>query len=92
MNETNTSRQLAKTANNTDNIDIPYPAIALISASMNIMQIKVITTICPAIILANRRAAKTKGLIKQPINSIKGIKGIGIFNHQGTPGALKISW
>ena len=41
--------------------------------------------------LANKRIISANGLVKIPKNSIKGIIGIGTFNHVGTSGQ-KISF
>lgn len=47
---------------------------------------------CPAVMLAKSRTISTKGLVKMPMNSTKGIMGRGIFSHQGTPGVLTMSF
>ena len=57
---------------------------------MNIMDIRLRTMMCPAVMLAKSRTINTKGFVKTPINSTIGINGIGNFNHQGTPGVFTI--
>jgi len=77
-------------ANATEMTDIPYPAQMFIWPKINIKLKNPIAIMCPAEILANNRTINTKGFVNIPVISIIGIKGIGIFSHQGTPGALKI--
>ena len=40
----------------------------------------------PASMLANKRIIKANGLVRIPINSMKGIMGTGTLGHQGTSG------
>jgi len=71
--------------------DTPKPNPACMSPKMKIRLKKPRAMICPAVIFANRRTINTNGFVSIPIISITGIKGIGSFNHHGTPGAFIIS-
>ena len=78
------------TANNIDTGETINPIAGAIDPKININVINASNTICPAVILANKRIASTIGFVKTPISSTKGINGIGTLSHQGTPGVLKI--
>jgi len=79
-----------KITKHTERTDDPIPSAGLISPKMKIKEIKDNTMMWPAVILAKSRTISTKGFVIIPISSTKGIKGTGYFNHQGTPGVLKI--
>jgi hypothetical protein len=75
----------------TEKAEHPKPAAGFIAPNINISMIKLNTFMCPARILAKSRIISTKGLIIiLEENSINGIRGIGNFNHQGTPGVFTI--
>ena len=59
---------------------------APILAVMNTMLVSAKMMECPAMMLANKRIIKAKGLVKIPNNSMTGMRGIGSFNHKGTSG------
>lgn len=67
-------------------IVIDVPATALIPNIIKIMQDKDSAIACPAIMFANNRIIRAKGLVKILKNSMNGIRGIGTFNHIGTSG------
>ena len=76
-----------KVAKATEKIDIPTPAMVLISANMKISYKKLSTIKCPAVMLAKSRINNAKGFVKMLKTSTK--ISIG-FTPIGTPGAVSI--
>ena len=91
MYATSSSMQSTKIANISEKIDIPTPPATLICATMKTLLMNPSTTMCPAVMLANRRTASTNGFVKQPTVSMIGMRGRGNFKNHGTPGVLKMS-
>ena len=86
MNATNTSTQFMKILNNTDTILMDVLMTAPILAVTNTMLVNAKIMECPAMMLANKRIIKAKGLVKMPNNSMAGMMGTGHFSHMGTSG------
>ena len=91
MKHTSNSSNIMKTLIRTLTTVIDAPATALIPNIIKIRHVNDNATACPAIILANSRIIRAKGLVKILKNSMKGISGTGTFNHVGTSGQ-KISF
>ena len=75
------TREMGATAN---------PNQAIIEEKMKIKLSRTVATMCPARILANKRTIKTNGLMNTPINSTRGMIGMGNFKNVGIPGGLTI--
>ena len=79
-----------KTVNIIDPTETAYPVDTLMFPKIKIKLKNPNAIMCPAAILAKSRTISTNGLVNTPTSSTTGIKGTGIFSHQGTPGELKI--
>ena len=71
--------QFMNTQKMTETRVIPVLIIIPIEAVMNTKHVSAKIMECPAIIFAKRRIINAIGLVKIPINSTKGIIGIGSF-------------
>ena len=78
---TNSSKMEMKSVNKTD----AGPTHAV--SKMNTRETRLNTMMCPAVMFANKRIIKEKGLVKIPINSTNDRSGL---THPGMPGIQKI--
>ena len=78
---TRISKTEIKRVNNTDT------GLTKTVSKIKINEIKLKTIMCPAVIFANKRIIKEKGLVKIPMNSTTAKRG---FTATGTPGIQKI--
>ena len=86
MKHTNSSRHIMNTLITTLTIDMPTIMTMPLATTRKMMHVRAKAMACPAIMLAKSRIIRAKGLVKIPMNSMKGINGTGALSHVGTSG------
>src|SRR5574344_2923914 len=91
MKATKSSRAFIKILKATDITVSELPSTAPSEHPIKIRHVKTNIARCPLNMFANNRIIKAIGLVNISNSSIRGISGIGNFNHRGTSGQ-KISF